>query len=99
MDLPARYRAGDLALEGRAGDLSLDGMFFLSLYLDEPRGQEVEVEIDLPDDEGSLSLTAEVRWADASSLRSGMGVRFVNVPLPDRVALANLVLRLAARSS
>jgi hypothetical protein len=96
VDLPARYRSGQVSLDGRAGDLSQDGMFFVSPFLDDTPG-EVAVELDLPDSDEPLRLLGEVRWIDDGPLHSGMGIRFMNTAINERLRLANFVIHLTYR--
>jgi hypothetical protein len=93
VDLPARYRAGDVALDGRVGNLSQDGLFFHTPFLDGFAGDEVAVEVDLPDSDEPLALSGEVRWVDDTPLHSGIGIRFTNVAIKERLLLANFVIR------
>jgi hypothetical protein len=99
VDLPARYRSGEVFLDGRAGNLSQDGMFFVCSLLDDGDGREVVVELDLPDCREPLALQAEVRWVDVGPLLSGMGLHFVNVALQEKLQLANFVLRAASHAA
>lgn len=92
VDLPVRYRSGNVSLDGRAGDLSQDGCFFLTPFLDDVAG-EVEIEIDLPDADAPVTVGGEVRWIDDRPLHAGMGIRFTHVPLRERLLLANYVLQ------
>jgi hypothetical protein len=92
VDLPARYRSGSVSLDGRAGNLSQNGMFFLSDLLDGRAGEDVEVEIDLPDNGQPILIRGEVRWIDERPLRPGMGIRFVDVDIMERRRLANFVI-------
>jgi len=96
VDLPARYRSGIVSLDGRAGDLSQDGMFFVSPFLDDASG-DVAVELDLPDSDEPLRLLGEVRWVDDGPRHSGMGIRFLNVAISERLRLANFVIHLTYR--
>ena len=97
VDLPARYRSGNVSLDGRAGDLSQDGMFFMCDLLDDHYG-EVAVELDLPDSPVPLRLTGEVRWVDEAPLHPGMGIRFKNLAIPERLRLANFVIHRTYRA-
>jgi uncharacterized protein (TIGR02266 family) len=97
VDLPVRYRSDAVSLDGRACDLSQDGLFFVSSYLDEPGG-EIAIELDLPDSDVPLRLSGEVRWIDEAPLHAGMGIRFVNVAITERLRLANFVIHRTYRS-
>lgn len=92
VDLPARYRSGSVWMDGRAGNLSQDGMFFMTPFLDDPTG-EIAVELDLPDQDAPLRLAAEVVRVDDAPLHAGMGIRFVNVAMRERLTLANFLVR------
>lgn len=98
VDLPARYRSGNVLLDGRVGDLSQDGMFFMSPYLDDP-SDEVDVELDLPELDDPLRLSGTVRWVDDGPLHAGMGIRFSNVAIRERLLLANYVIQRTCRAS
>src|SRR5688500_15495794 len=87
VDLPARYRSSTVWMDGRAGNLSQDGMFFSTLYLDDTR-EEVGVEIDLPDREQPLALVGQICWVDDHPQHAGMGIRFTNMSLEERLLLA-----------
>jgi hypothetical protein len=91
VDLPARYRSEGVSLDGRAWDLSQDGMFFMSPFLDDTPG-EINLELDLPDSDEPLRLTGEVRWVDDGALHAGMGIRFHNIAIQERLRLANFVI-------
>lgn len=67
-------------------------MFFLSAFLDESL-EEISIEIDLPDADQPLILAGQVCWVDDGALHSGMGIRFTNVALHERLRLANFVLQ------
>jgi uncharacterized protein (TIGR02266 family) len=97
VDLPARYRSEAISLDGRAGDISQDGMFFMSDFLDDANG-EVNVELDLPDSDVPLRLAGEVRWVNDAPLHAGMGIRFINVTMNERLRLANFVIHRTYRS-
>jgi hypothetical protein len=98
VDLPARYRSEAVSLDGRAGDISQDGMFFMSAFLYDATHAEVNVELDLPDSDVPLRLAGEVRWIDDAPLHAGMGIRFVNVTINEKLRLANFVIHRTYRS-
>jgi hypothetical protein len=91
VDLPARYRSGNVSLDGRVTNLSQDGMFFVSPFLDDSHG-EVYLEVDLPDSDVPLNLSGEVAWVDDGPLHGGMGIRFINVAIKQKLQLANYVI-------
>jgi len=94
VDLPARARLGDVAIEGRALDLSQGGVFMRTLPT--ALGDDmldVSVEINLPDVEWPLIVTGEVRWVQTDPDRAGLGIRFHPMEVRDRRLLANFVLR------
>jgi hypothetical protein len=98
VDLPARARLGDIAIEGRAIDLSQGGVFVKAHPNDLDRhALDVSVEIDFPDVEWPLIVTGEVRWVDLDPERSGFGIRFHPMEVQARRLLANFVLRRTAQ--
>jgi hypothetical protein len=92
VDLPVRYRSETVWMDGRAGNLSQDGMFFVTPFLDDPE-EEIVLELDLPEQEGTILLAGKVCWVDDAPLHAGMGIRFVNVALRERLLLANFLIR------
>jgi c-di-GMP-binding flagellar brake protein YcgR len=90
VNLPARYRSGQMSLDGRVLDLSADGVHFVSGVLDEG-GQTVDLELDLPDTNEPVRITGEVRWHTHGN-QAGMGIHFTDVPKSDRRRLANFVI-------
>jgi hypothetical protein len=97
VDLPARYRSEVVSLDGRVGDLSQDGLFFASHLLDDAAGAEVALEVDLPDSNEPLRILGEIRWIDDGPQNPGMGIRFLNVAVSERLRLANFVIHLTYR--
>jgi hypothetical protein len=97
VDLPARYRSPSISLDGRAGNLSQDGMFFVSSFLDDAI-DEINIELDLPDSDTPLTLPARVAWVDPAPLHAGMGIRFTNVGMNDRLRLANFMIQRTYRN-
>ncbi len=91
VDLTARYRSETVSMDGRVGNLSQDGMFFVTPYLDDAR-DDVAVELDLPDVDAPIQLTGQVCWVDDGP-HAGMGIRFINVALRERLLLANFLIR------
>jgi len=72
-------------------------MFFMSDFLDDTSG-EVNVELDLPDSDVPLRVAGEVRWVNDAPLHAGMGIRFVNMAIHERLRLANFVIHRTYRS-
>jgi len=100
VDLPARARLGDVAIEGRAVDLSQGGVFVRAASDGHAIADElsdVAVEINLPDAEWPLVVTGEVRWIETDPDRAGFGVRFHSMEVKERRLLANFVLRRTAQ--
>jgi PilZ domain len=95
VDLPARYRSGNLSLDGRARDLSQFGLFFVGDATDADGG-DVFVEVDLPDDPTHpLALKGEVSRVEGD----GMGIRFLGLDVSDRRRLANYLIYRSHRAS
>ena len=98
VDLPARARLGDVAIEGRAVDLSQSGVFVKAHSGDfDNHDVQVSVEIDFPDAEWPLVVTGEVRWIETDPERPGFGIRFHPMEVKERRILANFVLRRTAQ--
>jgi hypothetical protein len=98
VQVPARYVSEYLTIEGTVTDLSPDGVFFCSDYLDST-GEPVRISIDVPWRDRPLHLRGEVRWVSENPRIGGMGIRFMDVSLEDRVVLSSLgVTNLGAES-
>lgn len=55
-------------------------------------GDRVGIRFTLPDLGGSISAVAEVRWiSDGEARPSGLGVRFVNLPIDAEIAIRDLL--------
>jgi hypothetical protein len=94
VDLPARARLGDVAIEGRARDLSQGGVFVSAHGRElEPHPHDISIEIDFPGAETPLVVTGELRWIETDPDRAGFGVRFHSMEVKDRRLVANFVLR------
>ena len=91
VQVPARYVSERLTIEGLVTDLSPDGVFFCSDYLD-ATGETVRISIDIPWRAHPLQLRGEVRWVSETARTGGMGIRFTDVSLEDRVVLSSLGL-------
>jgi hypothetical protein len=87
--LQARYVSSTLNLDGMVTDLSPDGLFFCSDYLDD-RGEFARVWIEIPSRAAPLELRGEVRWVNEGPDNCGMGIKFDDVPLEDRILLSAL---------
>jgi len=91
VQVPARYVSEHLTIDGLVTDLSPDGVFFCSDYLD-ATGESVRVSIDVPWRSDPIHLRGEVRWVSEMPRTGGMGIRFIDVSLEDRVLLSSLGL-------
>ena len=91
VEVPARYVSERLTIEGLVTDLSPDGVFFCSDYLD-PTGEPVRISIDIPWRSQPLQLRGEVRWVSEAARIGGMGIRFIDVSLEERLVLSSLGL-------
>ena len=80
-----------LVVEGVVTDVSADGLFFCSDYLD-ATGESVRVWLDIPWRNRPLELRGEVRWVSDAPNTGGMGIRFLDVSLEDRMVLSSLGL-------
>ncbi len=89
VQLPARYVSASLTLEGYVTDVSSDGLFFRSEYLDE-QGELARLLIEIPSRAERIELRGEVRWVNDSP-RGGMGIRFIDLSLEDRMLLIKVV--------
>ena len=99
VQLSARYVSDSLVVEGLVTDVSADGVFFCSDYLD-GTGESVRISLELPWRPKPIELRGEVRWVNDGPKTGGMGIRFFDVSLEDRMVLSSLGLStLAARVS
>ncbi len=80
-----------MTLEGWAKNLSRNGLFLRSDYLDH-EGVRAEIEVRVPGNEEPLRLAGRVVRVDTSPTTAGMGIRFADLAVPVRTALANLVI-------
>jgi hypothetical protein len=97
VQIPAKYVSDSLVVEGLVTDVSADGLFFSSDYLDNT-GESVRVWLDIPWRNRPLELRGEVRWVSDAANTGGMGIRFVDVSLEDRMVLSSLGLSTLASS-
>jgi len=95
VELSAKYVSDSLVVEGVVTDVSADGLFFCSDYLD-GTGETVQVWLDIPWRKGPLELRGEVRWVNDAPNVGGMGIRFIDVSLEDRLVLSSLGLAVLA---
>jgi len=91
VNLSAEYRSHHLHLDGRVVNISQGGAFFRSDMLDQS-GAPVRVLIALPERHEPLELAGDVAWIKAGDGGAGMGIRFRNLALVDRILLANFMI-------
>jgi len=91
VEIAARYVSESLVVEGVVTDVSADGLFFCSDYLD-GAGEAVRVWLDIPWRSNPLELRGEVRWVSETPDIGGMGIRFIDLSLEDRIVLSSLGL-------
>lgn len=91
VQIMAKYVSDSLYVEGLVTDVSADGLFFCSDYLD-AKGETMRVWLDIPWRDCPLELRGEVRWVNDSPSICGMGIKFVDVCLEDRMVLSSLGL-------
>jgi len=91
VQLLAKYVSESLVVEGLVTDVSADGLFFCSDYLD-GTGESVRVWLDIPWRNHPIELRGEVRWVSDRTNTGGMGIRFFDVSLEDRMVLSSLGL-------
>jgi hypothetical protein len=97
VQIVARYSSDSLDIEGVVTDVSADGLFFCSDYLD-ATGETVRVWLDIPWRSQALELRGEVRWVNDTPNIGGMGIKFIDVCLEDRMVLSSLGLSALANS-
>jgi hypothetical protein len=91
VQISAKYVSERLVVDGVVTDVSADGLFFCSDYLDST-GEMVRVSIDVPWRPKPLELRGEVRWVSEIPSIGGMGIKFIDVSLEDRMVLSSLGL-------
>jgi hypothetical protein len=89
--ISGRYVSDNLVVDGVVTDVSADGLFFCSDYLDNT-GESARVSLDIPWRNAPLELRGEVRWVSDMPDTGGMGIRFIDVRLEDRMVLSSLGL-------
>ena len=98
VEISAKYVSDSLVVEGMVTDVSADGLFFCSDYLD-GTGETVRVWLDIPWRDRPLELRGEVRWVNDTPDTGGMGIKFFDVSLEDRMVLSSLGLSALAGSA
>jgi hypothetical protein len=91
VQIAATYVSDSLVIEGMVTDVSADGLFFCSDYLD-GKGETVHISLDVPWRTTPLELRGEVRWVNDAPNTGGMGIKFFDVSLEDRMVLSSLGL-------
>jgi hypothetical protein len=91
VQIAAKYVSDSLIIEGVVTDVSPDGLFFCSDYLD-GTGETVRVWLDIPWRNSPLELRGEVRWVNDTPNVGGMGIKFIDVSIEDRMVLSSLGL-------
>ena len=89
--ISGRYVSDNLVVDGVVTDVSADGLFFCSDYLDNT-GESARLSLDIPWRNRPLELRGEVRWVSDTPNTGGMGIRFIDVSLEDRMVLSSLGL-------
>jgi len=91
IDAPAWLRTSAQAWTGRIRNLSRGGVYVESERSAEPE-TELEVALKLPEIEGPVKSTAEVRWVRRDGARQvGMGMRFLGLDRKSAKALSHYV--------
>jgi hypothetical protein len=98
VQIAAKYVSDSLVVEGMVTDVSADGLFFCSDYLD-GAGETVRIWLDIPWRNRPLELRGEVRWVNDTPSVGGMGIKFLEVSLEDRMVLSSLGLSALAGSA
>jgi hypothetical protein len=83
--------SNNLVVDGVVTDVSADGLFFCSDYLDNT-GEFARLTLDIPWRSRPLELRGEVRWVSDVPDTGGMGIRFIDVSLENRMVLSSLGL-------
>jgi hypothetical protein len=89
--ISCKYVSDRLVVDGVVTDVSADGLFFRSDYLD-GKGELALVWLEVPWLGRPLELRGEVRWVNDAPSVGGMGIRFIDVSLEDRMVLSSLGL-------
>jgi Tfp pilus assembly protein PilZ len=95
VNVAAEYRSSHLHADGRVVNISQGGAFFRSDVLDE-WGAEARVMLNLPERNEPLELVGDVAWISeggpGTEFGAGMGICFRDIPLADRILLANFMI-------
>ncbi len=89
--ITGKYVSDSLVVDGVVTDVSPDGAFFSSDYLD-AKGESARLWLEIPWRNAPLELRGVVCWVNESPEAGGMGIRFVEVSLEDRMVLSSLGL-------
>ncbi len=89
--ITGKYVSDSLVVDGVVTDVSADGLFFCSDFLDNT-GETARLWLDIPWRNRPLELRGEVRWVNDAPSTGGMGIRFIDVSLEDRMVLSSLGL-------
>jgi hypothetical protein len=89
--ISGKYVSDSLVVDGVVTDVSADGLFFCSDFLDNT-GETARLWLDIPWRNRPLELRGEVRWVSDTPNTGGMGIRFIDVSLEDRMVLSSLGL-------
>ena len=88
--LRASYRSSRTAIEGWVSDLSRHGLFLRTESVDDERGHDIKLHLDLPG--GAVALEGEVVRIDTTPAASGMAIRFGAIGEDTRRQLANFMI-------
>jgi hypothetical protein len=89
--ISGKYVSDNLVVDGIVTDVSPEGLFFCSDYLDNT-GETARLWLDIPWRNRPLELRGEVRWVNDAPNTGGMGIKFIDVSLEDRMVLSSLGL-------
>jgi hypothetical protein len=89
--ITGKYVSDNLVVDGLVTDVSPDGLFFCSDFLD-ARGELARLWLEIPWRNAPLELRGEVCWVNDAPDTGGMGIRFIDVSLEDRMVLSSLGL-------
>jgi len=89
--ITGKYVSENLVVDGVVTDVSPNGLFFCSDYLDS-KGETAHLWLEIPWRNAPLELRGEVCWVSDAPENGGMGIRFIDVSLEDRMVLSSLGL-------
>jgi hypothetical protein len=89
--ITGKYVSDNLVVDGVVTDVSPDGLFFCSDYLD-AKGESARLWLEIPWRIAPLELRGVVCWVNDAPETGGMGIRFLDVSLEDRMVLSSLGL-------